>query len=178
VLKAAFVQGRLAKDELDHRIGQVLVSRMYTDLNALIAEIPAGLTARQAAAPMPEPARVPSNKKLIARGTAGGATAIMVLAAALVMPKNPLLGLVAGVVLSSFTAVLIAGLLTFLSWALGKSSSTQGSPPSASGDPASADSTERHSPLRRDPPQTSEAVRPRPALPGNRPFGHRYALGG
>ena len=32
VLKAAFVQGRLAKDEFDLRVGQVLASRTYADL--------------------------------------------------------------------------------------------------------------------------------------------------
>ena len=41
VLKAAFVAGRLTKDELDARIGQVLVSRTYADLAALTADIPA-----------------------------------------------------------------------------------------------------------------------------------------
>jgi fermentation-respiration switch protein FrsA (DUF1100 family) len=32
VLKAAFVQGRLAKDEFDARVGQVLASRTYAEL--------------------------------------------------------------------------------------------------------------------------------------------------
>jgi hypothetical protein len=40
VLKNAFVQGRLTKDEFDHRVGQVLVSRTYAELAALTAEIP------------------------------------------------------------------------------------------------------------------------------------------
>ena len=43
-LKAAFVQGRLAKDGFDQRVGQVLVARTYADLDALTASIPAGLT--------------------------------------------------------------------------------------------------------------------------------------
>jgi Domain of unknown function (DUF1707) len=42
VLKAAFVQGRLTKDEFDLRVGQVLASRTYADLAALTAGIPAG----------------------------------------------------------------------------------------------------------------------------------------
>ncbi len=45
VLKAAFVQGRLAKDEFDRRVGRVLASRTYADLNGLIADMPAGLVA-------------------------------------------------------------------------------------------------------------------------------------
>jgi hypothetical protein len=45
VLKAAFVQERLAKDEFDLRVGQALVSRTGAELAALTADIPAGLTA-------------------------------------------------------------------------------------------------------------------------------------
>jgi hypothetical protein len=43
VLKAAFVQGRLTKDELDVRLGQVLASRTYAELAALTADIPVDL---------------------------------------------------------------------------------------------------------------------------------------
>jgi Domain of unknown function (DUF1707) len=53
-LKAAFVQGRLSKDELDMRVGQVLASRTYADLAAVTADIPAGMAAAQ---PAPDPAR-------------------------------------------------------------------------------------------------------------------------
>jgi DUF1707 SHOCT-like domain len=42
-LKAAFVQGRLLKDELDGRVGQALAAQTHTDLAALTADIPAGL---------------------------------------------------------------------------------------------------------------------------------------
>lgn len=53
VLKAAFVQGRLAKDELDLRLGRVLASRTYADLSALTADLPVRLTRTQP----PEPVR-------------------------------------------------------------------------------------------------------------------------
>ena len=53
ILKAAFVQGMLAKDEFDLRVGQALASRTYADLAALTADLPAGL----AAARPPKPAR-------------------------------------------------------------------------------------------------------------------------
>ena len=43
-LKAAFVQGRLTKDELDLRVGQTLSARTYGDLAALTADLPPGLT--------------------------------------------------------------------------------------------------------------------------------------
>ncbi len=41
VLKAAFVQDRLTKDEFDDRVGQALASRTYADLAALTADLPA-----------------------------------------------------------------------------------------------------------------------------------------
>src|ERR1700751_5983170 len=45
LLKAAFVQGRLDRDEFDPRIGQAVASRTYGELAAVIADIPAELTA-------------------------------------------------------------------------------------------------------------------------------------
>ena len=64
VLKAAFVQGRLAKDEFDLRVGQVLASRTYADLAVLTGDNPAGLTGAQP----PEPARESSDKKALSLG--------------------------------------------------------------------------------------------------------------
>ena len=51
LLKAAFVQGRLTKDELDARAGQALIARTYAELAALTADIPAGPPVRPPAAP-------------------------------------------------------------------------------------------------------------------------------
>jgi hypothetical protein len=39
VLKAAFVQGRLAKDEFDTRAGHALSARSHADLAALTADL-------------------------------------------------------------------------------------------------------------------------------------------
>jgi hypothetical protein len=47
VLKAAFTQGRLAKDEFDRRVAQALASRTYADLDALTTDLPAGPAAVQ-----------------------------------------------------------------------------------------------------------------------------------
>jgi Domain of unknown function (DUF1707) len=58
-LKAAFVQGRLSKDELDLRVGQTFASRTYAELAALTADIPAGLTA----APLPRTAGAPKRAR-------------------------------------------------------------------------------------------------------------------
>jgi DUF1707 SHOCT-like domain len=49
VLKAAFVQGMLAKHELDARVGQTFASRTHGELAALTADLPAGLVAAPAA---------------------------------------------------------------------------------------------------------------------------------
>jgi hypothetical protein len=54
LLKAAFVQGRLGKDELAARVGQALAARTYADLAALTADLPAGLAAAE---PLYQPAR-------------------------------------------------------------------------------------------------------------------------
>jgi hypothetical protein len=45
VLKAAFVQGRLAKDVFELRVGRALVSRTGAELAALTADIPADIPA-------------------------------------------------------------------------------------------------------------------------------------
>jgi hypothetical protein len=42
VLKAAFGEGRLSKDEFDSRSARVLAARTYGDLAALVADLPAG----------------------------------------------------------------------------------------------------------------------------------------
>jgi hypothetical protein len=61
VLKAAFVQGMLGKEEFDLRVGRAFASRTWTELDALTADLPSGLTATktpQAARAQGEP-RIP-----------------------------------------------------------------------------------------------------------------------
>jgi len=43
MLKAAFVQGRLTKDEFDSRVGQALSARTYAELDVLAADLPVRL---------------------------------------------------------------------------------------------------------------------------------------
>jgi len=161
-LKAAFVQGRLAKDEFDLRVGKVLAT--YAELDALTADIPAALTAAQP----PESARESHNKRLVQRGTAAGAGASVVLVGALVLAANgsPVLGLVIGGVVGAFMTVLLAGLLTLLSWVLEKGSRrrpSQALPPGASGRTsqrlASVDPAGSPSEISPVPPHTAEATR-------------------
>ena len=79
ILRAAFVQGRLGKDEFDLRVGQAFGSRTYAELAAVTADLPAGLaTAKrsQRARAQDEPMRRPGRMIALA--------AISVLAAATV----------------------------------------------------------------------------------------------
>jgi hypothetical protein len=51
VVKASFAEGRLTVEELDLRLGQVLVSRYFEELVALTADLPAGPFGRLPAHP-------------------------------------------------------------------------------------------------------------------------------
>jgi hypothetical protein len=55
VVKASFVEGRLTKEELDQRMGQVLVSRYFEELMALTADLPVGPHGRLPAHPVTPP---------------------------------------------------------------------------------------------------------------------------
>ena len=71
-LKAAFVQGILAKEEFDLRVGQTFAARTYAQLAAITADLPAGLiTAKppQAARVQGEP-RIPRAGRVLAVATA------------------------------------------------------------------------------------------------------------
>jgi hypothetical protein len=52
VVKASFVEGRLTQEELDLRVGEVLVSRYFEELMALTADLPVGPFGRLPAHPM------------------------------------------------------------------------------------------------------------------------------
>ena len=164
-LKAAFVHGRLAKDEFDLRVGQVLAA--YAELDAVTADVPAGLTTAQP----PETIRKSHNKKLIQRGTAAGAGASVALIATMAVAArgNPVISLVVVGLVGVFVAGLLAGLLTLGSWVLEMVSSRRPSlgPPAGPGGTAaqhlaSADRLDS-SQISRDLPHTAEAVR---RLPG------------
>jgi len=55
VLKAAFVQGRLARDEFEARVGQAFAARTPAELAVVAADLPAKMTADQ---PPRAPARI------------------------------------------------------------------------------------------------------------------------
>jgi hypothetical protein len=63
-LKAAFVQGMLAKDEFDLRVGQAFASRTCADLAALTTDLPAGLAVTQPR----KPARAQGKARVLRTG--------------------------------------------------------------------------------------------------------------
>jgi hypothetical protein len=72
-LKAAFVQGRLTRGELDARVGHTIAARTYADLAAVTADLPAGLAAPQ---PPRTPARAQGQRPVVRPGPViRGATA-------------------------------------------------------------------------------------------------------
>jgi Domain of unknown function (DUF1707) len=67
-LKAAFVQGRLTKDELDGRAGQALAARTYADLAALTADLNTAPIATPPQRPHSELARGPFSPEAHSEG--------------------------------------------------------------------------------------------------------------
>jgi hypothetical protein len=124
VLKAAFVQGRLGKEELDLRVGRVLASRTYADLGALTADIPGvAADAQPSGEGAREPGRALSFKTAARVGAVGASPAVA--SAAVVLMQSSGVPAVAGVLLVGLTGllvtVLLAALLVLLSWAVRRS---------------------------------------------------------
>jgi hypothetical protein len=172
VLKAAFVQGRLTKAELDLRVGQVLASLTYADLAALIAGIPAGSAGAQPLEPVRESGKVPA-PKTIARVAAAGTGVSMVFTGAELMGSggNPVTGLAVVGLTGFLAAVLIAGFVVFLSRVFEKSSSRHPSQGPSSPDSetaqrlASAEPSGQLPHVSHEPRHTTEAERSRRRRP-------------
>jgi hypothetical protein len=194
VLKAAFVQGLLAKDEFDLKVGQAFAAQTYADLAALTADIPVGLTGAQRS---PEPMPESDNRKVI-KAIACWTAALWSMFAAAAMAAGaldgaPLGGLLIAVVFIPFLVIPLAALLLLHAWLerrADKRQRSQGLPPGAGGQasqrPVSAGPARRLRQIKPDPRHTVEAGpirRPRPPLSGWRAphrwptLGHRYAIG-
>ncbi len=185
-LKAAFVQGRLAKDEFDARVGHALTSWTYADLAALTADIPTGLTGAQ---PPRKPARAQSRPPVSTPVKSG----VCVIIAAIMMLAAPYAASGALVVVA-----VIVFVASFIAWASilstqpekrSRGELPQQPTPCAGGKAsqraASAASAEQLPQSNQAQRNTAEAVRsrlPRPQLSGLRsphqwrPGGRRYAI--
>ncbi|MDQ2812425.1 MAG: DUF1707 domain-containing protein [Actinomycetota bacterium] len=84
VLKVAFVQGRLTKDEFDARVGQTFIARTYAELAPVTDDIPARR-------PGAQPPRTPPRRALsnAARWGASGLVTPVILAAAFGIASVP-----------------------------------------------------------------------------------------
>jgi hypothetical protein len=127
VLKAAYVQERLTKDELDDRVGLTLASQTYAQLAAVTADLPAGLV------PAPRTASRPRRRPSVART---GAIAMLIvpppvmLTLAYAVQNVALLKVFALMMPFFFMAWIAAGAQAFANWH-DKRSGGQLSPPSA-----------------------------------------------
>lgn len=181
-LKTAFVQGRLARDEFDLRIGQTFASRTYAELAAVTADLPA----KPAAAQPPQSARARGEQPVLRPGPV-----IMVATAlyagvwplAFLLPKNSE-GDPMGTVYLAFTATLVYLLVLLISVGVMVANRhekcSSGQPPGrpavgAGGRPsqsmASADPSGEFPPVDRGHRRTADTARSRPArtpLPGLR----------
>ena len=111
MLKAAFVQGRLIKDEMDMRVGQTLASRTYADLAALTADLPAGLARTQ---PVRKPARAktrPAASVAVILCPVGIYASVGVVHAVLIGNERLLIALMP--VFISFVAWIVAGIVNW-----------------------------------------------------------------
>jgi len=115
MLKAAFVQGRLTKDELDARAGQTFAARTYGELAALTGDLPPGLIT---APPPGKPARArtrPLLGKVVAGAALIGLPPTMV-AATFLTGSEPLALASLLVMVFFFMAWMVAGAQMLANW--------------------------------------------------------------
>ena len=104
MLKAAFVHGRVTKDELDARVGQAFAARTYAELAVVTADIPATQIADQ---PPSKPARAQgrTTRSRAAKGRRCVVIALAMMMVATFAPGGPALLLFAPLCL---TALMVA----------------------------------------------------------------------
>jgi Domain of unknown function (DUF1707) len=172
VLKDAFAQGRLDKDELDVRAGQAFASRTYAELAAVTADLPAApaaaapAAAEQVAATPVAAERISTPARTLAKAALRAALCVLVAAALVVsalLTRNLLL-VFFGTFAVPAAAIAASGFLGYGvidAWQERRSRAQLRSGP---GQPGGGLRNERSSPARRgqSPPSTSPDL----ALPG------------
>jgi hypothetical protein len=106
VLKAAFVAGMLAKDELELRVGQALASRTYAELAHITGDLPAEL----AEARPRTPARATAGQPLVQPGQIITGATMLYLGAWLSVPGSaePALAVLGGFFYLCILAIAVA----------------------------------------------------------------------
>ena len=187
-LKAAFVQGMLAKDEFDLRVSQAFASRTYAELAAVTADLPAEPTAAQP----PKPARPQGEQPVLRPGPViMAATAVNAGVWAFTFiphwaPRNPESDPPPAIVLLFFTTNLIYPLVLAIAvgfmiagWREKRSGRrpprrpAPGAGGQASRRPPSADPGGELPPVDRGHQHTAEVERSHPPRPPRRARGHR-----
>jgi Domain of unknown function (DUF1707) len=156
ILKVAFVQGRLTRDELDARVGQALAARTYADLAALTANLPAEPDRAPAPArvtppaPVAPPARAHPRNREAKRAVKIGAgiigAIVLTTMGAGVATDEPAVAVALPILIVLFTAVATAFVAALIAVALKVESRRQNrsrgqlppGPVSGADDPASA----------------------------------------
>jgi hypothetical protein len=110
-LKAAFVQGRLTKDEFDQRVGRALVPLTYAEMVALTDDIPAGPARARPAGTGQGMTRLRESDAAKAGAFAALVAGMVVVAAVGNGSANPLQELAAVLVLSPVWMLALVGLL-------------------------------------------------------------------
>jgi hypothetical protein len=113
-LKAAFIQGRLTKGELDVRVGQALASRTYGELAAITADLPPGLTAAPPRKPARARTRAPMGK--VMAGAALIVPAPAAWAAAFLADSETLAKIAVYTTLVYFMVWMVAGAQIIANW--------------------------------------------------------------
>lgn len=129
VLKTAFVQGRLDRDEFGLRVDRALASRTYADLAAITADIPA----RLARARPPEPSPGSVNKKAVAAMACATGALIGILPVMMLTPPWPRYVLPVALVWFVLVMVVPAGWLALLHHWLDKRAGRQSAQGAATG---------------------------------------------
>jgi Domain of unknown function (DUF1707) len=164
VLKSAFVQGRLGKDEFDLRVGQALASRTYADLAALTADVPSHVASAEVSDEHASaPGRVLSFKTAARVGAVGAGPSVA--SAAVVLAQSSGVPAVIGVLAVGLTGLIVAALLTallmVLSWVVRRSQQgpAEGPPSGPAGLASRRPARARQLPSARRPPwQVAEAA--------------------
>jgi hypothetical protein len=112
VLKAAFVQGRLTRDELDTRVGHALAARTYADLAVLTIDLPA--EPNQVSVRVPARPRNHSARKAVKSGAIVVGGIILIMSGTAFVLGQPAVAIALAVfftILAAVSTALVAGII-------------------------------------------------------------------
>ncbi len=114
VLKTAFVQGRLTKEEFDTRVGLACTSQAYAELTEVTADLPAGLERARTPQRLVRTRQWQSMNAAISAGAFAMIAALAGMMAALV--SHSAVAVIGVAVIIAIIGILAFGTLMFASW--------------------------------------------------------------